>query len=83
MVFTKQQIKSMTSKQLANEVLTSGEALKALCNHRWRYRGQTVAEVIKHERDSLIRFFDVIKHNPVYRHGASAVVYPFVGYVPC
>ena len=83
MVFTKQQIKSMTSKQLANEVLTSGEALKALCNHRWRYRGQTVAEVINHERDSLIRFFDVIKRNSSTDYRPAAIIYPFVRYVPC
>ena len=72
----------MTSEQLANKVLTSGEGLKALCYYALDYCGQTVAEVIKHERDSLIRFFDVIKYNPAYSYGASAVVYPFVGYVP-
>ena len=83
MLFTKQQIESMTSEQLANKVLTSGEALKALCNRRWSYRGQTVAEVIEYERDSLIRFFDVIKHNSVDGYSPAAIIYPFVRYVPC
>ena len=83
MLFTSQQIESMTSKQLANKVLTSGEALKAICNYRWSYRGQTVAEVIEHERDSLLRFFDVIKHRPVRGYRPAAIIYPFVRYVPC
>ena len=83
MLFTKQQIESMTSEQLANKALTSGETLKALCNYRWSYRGQTVAEVINEERDNLIRFFDVIKRNSSTDYRPAAIIYPFVRYVPC
>lgn len=83
MLFTKEQIGSMTSEQLANKVLTSGEALKALCNCRWDYRGQTVAEVIERERDSLLRFFGVIKRNSANGYRPAAIIYPFVRYVQC
>lgn len=83
MFFTKEQIESMTSEQLANKVLTSGEALKTLCRYRWSYRGQTVAEVINEERDSIIRFFDVIKHGSCFGYKPSAIIYPFSRYVPC
>ena len=83
MYFTKEQIESMTSEQLANKVLTSGEALKALCYCRWSNRGRTVAEVINEERDNIIRFFDVIKHSHVDGYKPSAIIRPFVDYVPC
>ena len=83
MLFTKQQIESMTSKQLANKVLTSGEALKALCYYALDYRGRTVAEVINEERDSLIRFFDVIKRNSFDGYSPAAIIYPFLRYVQC
>lgn len=83
MLFTKQQIESMTSEQLANKVLTSGEALKTLCNYAWDYRGQTVAEVIEYERNSLISFFDVIKCNSVDGYEPAVIIYPFSHYVPC
>lgn len=82
MYFTKQQIESMTSEQLANKVLTSGEALKALCYDRWSYRGQTVAEVIKKERDYLISFFDVIKHSSLDDYKQAAIIRPFLEYIP-
>lgn len=83
MLFTKQQIESMTSEQLANKVLTSGETLKALCNYALDYCGQTVAEVIKEERDILISFFDVIKCNSVDGYEPAVIIYPFLSYVPC
>ena len=83
MFFTKEQIESMTSEQLANKVLTSGEALKAICRYRWSYRGQTVAEVINEERDNIIRFFDVIKRSSCFGYKPSAIIRPFVNYVPC
>ena len=78
MLFTKQQIESMTSEQLANKVLTSGEALKNLCCLRWYYRERTVAEVINEERDSLLRVFDVIKRSSLDGHRPAAIIYPFV-----
>ena len=81
MLFTKEQIESMTSEQLANKVLTSGEALKALCYYRWSYLGRTVAEVINEERDALIRFFDVLKHNSSDSYRPAAIIYPFLRYV--
>ena len=83
MYFTKEQIDSMTSEQLANKVLTSGEALKALCNHRWKYRGQTVAEAINEERDSLLRFFEIIKRSHVDGYKPAAIIRPFVDYIQC
>ena len=83
MYFTKEQIESMTSEQLAHKVLTSGEALKALCYLRWSNRGRTVAEVINEERDSLLRFFDVIKRSSLDGYEPAAIIYPFMRYVPC
>ena len=83
MYFTKQQIESMTSEQLANKVLTSGEALKALCYLRCSNHGRTVAEVINEERDSLLRFFEVIKHSSLDGYKPAAIIYPFMRYVPC
>ena len=83
MYFTKEQVESMTSEQLANKVLTSGEALKALCYYRWSYRGQTVAEVIKEERGNIIRFFDVIKHSHVDCYKPAAIIHPFFVYATC
>ena len=83
MVFTKQQIKSMTSKQLANEVLTSGEGLKALCYYALDYCGQTVAEVIREERGDLIAFFDVVKRSSLNDDIPVAIDYTFMRYVPC
>ena len=83
MYFTKEQIESMTSEQLANKVLTSGEALKALCRYRWDYRGQTVAQIINEERDCLLRFFEVIKRSHVDGYKPAAIIRPFVDYIPC
>ena len=83
MIFTKQQIESMTSEQLANKVLTSGEALKNLCCLRWYYRGRTVAEVINEERDSLLRVFDVIKRSSLDGYIPATIIYPFVHCVKC
>ena len=83
MYFTKQQIESMTSEQLANKVLTSGEALKRLCYIRWDYYGRTVAEVINEERDNLIRFFEVIKRSSLDGYRPAAFIDPFMHYVPC
>lgn len=81
MLFTKEQIESMTSEQLANKVLTSGEALSALCYYRWNYYGLAVAEVINEERDKLIRFFEVIKRNSLDGYRPLAIIYPFVRHV--
>ena len=83
MLFTKQQIESMTSEQLANKVLTSGEGLKALCYYALDYCGQTVAEVIKEERGDLIAFFDVVKRSSLNDDRPVAIDYTFVRYVPC
>lgn len=83
MYFTKEQIESMTSEQLANKVLTSGEALKRLCYLRCGFRGHTVAEVINEERDSLIVFFDVIKRSSLDGYRPAAFIDPFVNYIPC
>ena len=83
MIFTKQQIESMTSEQLANKVLTSGEALKALCYYALDYRGQTVAEVIREERGDLIAFFDVVKRSSLNDDIPVAIDYTFMRYVPC
>lgn len=83
MLFTKEQIESMTSEQLANKVLTSGEALRALCYYRWSYRGRTVAEVINEERDSLLRVFDVIKRSSLDGYIPAAIIYSFLHCVKC
>ena len=83
MVFTKQQIESMTSEQLANKVLTSGEGLKALCYYALDYCGQTVAEVIKEERGDLIKFFDIAKRSSLTDDRPVAIDYTFMRYVPC
>ena len=83
MYFTKEQIESMTSEQLANKVLTSGEALKRLCYIRWGYYGRTVAEVINEERGNLIRFFEVIKRSSLDGYRPAAFIDPFTNYVPC
>lgn len=76
MLITKQQIESMTSEQLANKVLTSGEALRVFCNYAWSYCGMTVAEVIKKERGGLITFFNTAKRNSFNGDNQDVVVYP-------
>ena len=83
MYFTKEQIESMTSEQLANKVLTSGEGLKALCYYALDYCGQTVAEVIKEERGDLIKFFDIAKRSSLTDDRPVAIDYTFMRYVPC
>ena len=83
MYFTKQQIESMTSEQLANKVLTSGETLKAFCYYALDYCGQTVAEVIKEERGDLIKFFDIAKRSSLTDDRPVAIDYTFLRYVPC
>ena len=83
MYFTKEQIESMTSEQLANKVLTSGEALKNLCYLRWFYRGRTVAEVINEERDSLLEVFNIIKRSSLDGYIPATIIYPFVHCVKC
>ena len=77
MRFTKEQIESMTSEQLANKALTSGEALKAFCYYSLSYGGLTVAEVIEEERDNLIAFFDVIKRNSSDDDRPAVIIHPF------
>ena len=83
MYLTKEQIESMTSEQLANKVLTSGESLKAFCYYALDYCGQTVAEVIKEERGDLIAFFDVVKRSSLNDDRPVAIDYTFMRYVPC
>lgn len=78
MYLSKEQIESMTSEQLANKVLTSGEALKALCYYSWSYRGQSVVEVIREERCDLIEFFDIVKHGSLNGDIPAAIIYPFL-----